>query len=81
MPWNTLFNTSNPSLALDFDRFQSDSTHAYLDFQTAILRKIAPHQAITQNEMGMFQETDYYDLNRSLDFVAWDNYPMMQKDY
>ena len=81
MPWNTLFNTSNPSLALDFDRFQSDSTHAYLDLQAAILRKIAPRQAITHNEMGMFPDVDYYDLNRSLDFVAWDNYPMFQKDY
>ncbi len=80
LPWNTLFGTANPSLVLDFDRFQSDSTHDYLDFQTAILRKIAPHQAITENEMGMFQETDWYDLNRSLDFVAWDNYPMMYKD-
>ncbi len=80
LPWNTLFNTYNPSLVLDFDRFQSDSTHDYLDFQTTILRKIAPHQAITENEMGMFQETNWYDLNRSLDFVAWDNYPMMYKD-
>jgi len=80
LPWNTLFGTYNPSLVLDFDRFQSDSTHDYLDYQAAILRKIAPRQAITENEMGMFQETDWYDLNRSLDFVAWDNYPMSQKD-
>lgn len=81
LPWNTLFNTFNPSLALDFDRFWSDSTHAYLDLQTAILRRIAPRQPITHNEMGMFPDIDYYDLNRSLDFVAWDNYPMFQKDY
>ncbi|MGO8789166.1 MAG: beta-galactosidase [Terriglobia bacterium] len=81
LPWNTLFNTSNPSLSLDFDRFWSDSTHVYLDLQTAILRKIAPHQAITHNEMGTFPDVDYYDLNRSLDFVAWDNYPIFQKDY
>jgi beta-galactosidase len=81
LPWNTLYSTSNPSLALDFDRFWSNSTHAYVDVQTAILRKIAPHQAITHNEMGMYSEVDYYDLNRSLDFVAWDNYPMGQEDY
>ena len=80
LPWNTLFNAYNPSLILDFDRFQSASTHDYLDFQAAILRKIAPRQAITENEMGMFQETDWYDLNHSLDFVGWDNYPMMYKD-
>ncbi|MBZ5671197.1 MAG: beta-galactosidase [Acidobacteriia bacterium] len=81
LPWNTLFNAHNPSLALDFDRFQSDSTHEYLDIQTAILREMAPRQAITHNEMGMYSGVDYYDLNRSLDFVAWDNYPMFEKDY
>jgi beta-galactosidase len=81
LPWNTLFDTHNPSLALDFDRFQSTSTHAYLDLQVAILRRIAPTQAITHNEMGMYSGVDYYDLSRSLDFVAWDNYPMFQKDY
>ena len=81
LPWNTLFNVHNPSLALDFDRFQSDSTHEYLDIQTAILREMAPRQAITHNEMGMYSGVDYYDLNRSLDFVAWDNYPMFEKDY
>lgn len=80
LPWNTLFGTASPSLVLNFARFQSDSTHDYLSLQTAILRKIAPHQAITENEMGMFQETDWYDLNRSIDFVGWDNYPMMYKD-
>jgi beta-galactosidase len=81
LPWNTLYDTSNPSLALDFDRFHSDSLHAYVDVQVAILRKAAPRQAITHNEMGMYSGVDYYDLNRSLDFVAWDNYPMGQKDY
>lgn len=80
LPWNMLFATANPSLVLDFDRFQSDSTRDYLDFQAAILRRIAPRQALTENEMGMFQETNWFDLNRSLDFVAWDNYPMMYKD-
>jgi beta-galactosidase len=82
LPWDKLSDTSNPSLALDFDRFQSDSTHAYVGLQTAILRKIAPRQAITHNEwMGMLSEVDYYDLNRSLDFVAFDNYPTFQEDY
>ena len=81
MTWNTLYNTWNPSLALDFERFQSDSMRAYVEFQAAILRKIAPHQAITHNEMGMYSGVDYYDLSRSLDFVAWDNYPMGPNDY
>jgi beta-galactosidase len=85
LPWNTLgpqsLRAHNPSLALDFKRFQSESTHDYLEIQTAILRKIAPGKAITHNAMGMYDNVDYSDLHRSLDFVAWDNYPMFQKDY
>ncbi len=81
LPWNTLFNTHNPSLALDYDRFQSDSSRDYLNFQAALLRSIAPRQAVTHNEMGLFTGVDYYDFNRSLDFVAWDNYPNFEKEY
>jgi len=81
LPWNTLGKTYNPSLALDFRRFQSDTTHSYLKIQTTLLRKIAPRKAITHNAMGMYDNVDYSLLNSSLDFVAWDNYPMFQKDY
>ena len=81
LPWNTLYNAHNPSLELDYDRFQSDSSRDYLNFQAGLLRAIAPRKAVTHNEMGMFTGVDYYDLNRSLDFVAWDSYPMFEKDY
>jgi beta-galactosidase len=81
LPWNTLGKAHNPSLALDFRRFHSDSTHDYLKIQTTLLRRIAPTKAITHNEMGLYDNIDYSDLNRSLDFVAWDNYPMFGKDY
>jgi beta-galactosidase len=81
LPWNTLGNAHNPSLALDYRRFHSASTHDYLKLQADILRRIAPHQAITHNEMGMYDGIDYSELNASLDFVAWDNYPMLGEDY
>lgn len=82
LPGNTVFNAPNPSLSLDFDRFSSDSAHKYLDIQAAILRQIAPRQAITHDEMGMYPGVDYYDLNRSIDFSGWNDYPMMEeKDY
>jgi beta-galactosidase len=81
LPGNTLGDAYNPALALDFSRFHSDSTREYLELQTKILRKIAPKQAITHNEMGMYDGVDYYDLSRPLDFVAWDDYPMFGKDY
>ena len=82
LPGNTVFDAPNPSLALDFDRFSSDSAHKYLDIQAAILREIAPRQAITHDECGMYPNVDYYDLNRSIDFLGWNDYPMMdEKDY
>ncbi len=81
LPWNTLSKTYNPSLALDYRRYFSDSTRDYLQLQADILRKTAPGKAITHNEMGMFDGIDYAELNRALDFVAWDNYPMFGEDY
>jgi len=84
LPWNTLFGVHNPSLELDYHRFFSDSTDDYLNLQARILRQTAPGKAITTNEMGMFSAVDYSKLNRGIDFVAWDNYPMIrheQSDY
>ena len=49
-------------------RFQGD--------QVRILRAQCPGHFVTHNFMGLFQEMDYYDLARELDFVSWDNYPV-----
>jgi beta-galactosidase len=81
LPWNTLGKAHNPSLALDYRRFHSAATHDYLKLQVDILRQISPAKAITHNDMGMYDGVDYSVLNQPLDFVAWDNYPMFQKDY
>lgn len=81
LPWNTLAKVSNPSLQLDYDRYFSDLTRDYLKLQVDILRRLAPGKAITHNEMGMFDQIDYSELNAPLDFVAWDNYPMFGEDY
>lgn len=59
LPWNTLFKTHNPSLALDYHRFFSNSTRDFLEMQAGILRKIAPAKTITHNEMGLFDRIDY----------------------
>jgi len=80
LPWNTLFGVHNPSLELDYHRFFSESTDDYLNLQARILRRIAPGKAITTNEMGMFSAVDYSKLNEGIDFVAWDNYPMIRHD-
>jgi beta-galactosidase len=78
LPWNTLYGVHNPSLELDYRRFFSDATREFLLMQTQILRRISPAKAITHNEMGMFDNIDYSNLNTALDFVAWDNYPLIR---
>ncbi len=76
LPWNTT-PVSNPCLELDYWRFMSDQMVAYQQVQLDILRERCPGQFITTNLMGFgFQDLDYYDLARPLDFVAWDNYPI-----
>jgi beta-galactosidase len=69
----------NPSLALDFRRFVSDSYLCYLRRQRAVLRSlIRPEQQITNNLMGFnFAEIDSSALSEELDFVSWDNYPSL----
>ncbi len=69
----------NPGLALDFRRFVSDSYVNYLRQQSELLRSlIRPEQRITHNLMGFgFPEIDYTVLSLELDFVSWDNYPLL----
>ena len=81
LPWNTLSQTHNPSMALDHRRFHSAAMRDYLKFQIDLLRKISPGKAITHNDMGLYDGVDYYQMNTPLDFVSWDNYPMMYEDY
>jgi len=69
----------NPGLALDFARFSSDAYVDYQRMQMDILRAKCPDHFITHNFMGFrFDQVDYYDLARDLDFVSWDNYIRMQ---
>jgi beta-galactosidase len=69
----------NPGLALDYRRFVSDSYVAYQALQTGVLRsRCEPRQFVTTNLMGFgFPELDYHRLARDLDFVSWDNYPIL----
>jgi len=76
LPWNTIDSGGyNPSMALDFSRFHSESTRDFVAFQADILRQIAPGKALTHNGMGRFDMVDYSQLFEPLDFVAFDHYP------
>jgi beta-galactosidase len=66
----------NPGLDLDFRRFMSDTFTDFQQEQVDILRQSCPKHFITHNFMGVgFEQIDYFDLAKPLDFVSWDNYP------
>ena len=69
------WSISNPSASLDWMRFTSWLNVRFQDDQIKILRGYYPDLFITHNFMGLFQNMDYYDLAKNLDFVTWDNYP------
>lgn len=64
----------NPSQALDFYRFSSDSYVAYQQLQIDVLRPTTDG-FITTNFMGLYRDLDQFALAAPLDFVSWDNYP------
>ncbi|GAB4579107.1 MAG: beta-galactosidase [Anaerolineales bacterium] len=70
-------SSANPSHALDYFRFASDSFVKYQQFQITNLKsQISNQQFLTHNFMGLFfRDLDYFDLAAPLDFVSLDNYP------
>ena len=74
---NLTVTEANPAAWLDFYRFSSQQVSAYLAMQAAILRAKSPGRFLTTNLMGFFYQFDAFALaNSTLDFVAWDNYPL-----
>ena len=71
--------THNPSLCLDWQRYQSHLNVRFQRDQVGILRAVCPKHFITHNLMGLYSELDYYDLAADLDHVSWDNYPVWGK--
>ena len=66
----------NPGLDLDFRRFMSDTFTDFQQEQVDILRQTCPKHFVTHNFMGFgFDQINYFDLAKPLDFVSWDNYP------
>lgn len=76
LPWEVKCGDyHNPSLQLEYRRFQSETTVTFQREQVEIIRKRAPRHFITHNMMGVHNAMDYYALGHDLDFVSWDNYP------
>jgi len=70
------YGAHNPSLCLDWQRFNSDLNVRFQADQLRILRELCPKHFATHNFMGLFSDLNYYDLAKDLDFVSWDNYPV-----
>ena len=66
----------NPGLALDYDRFMSDTYVSFQKMQADLIRQKCGGQFVTHNFMGFgYEGINYYDLASGLDLVTWDNYP------
>ncbi len=71
----------NPSLALDFYRFSSESYVAYQQVQLDILDEKCPKHMLTHNFKGFENESiNYFDLAQKLHAVGWVNYPRTQRN-
>lgn len=71
-------HSHNPGLLLDFYRFSSDSVVVYQKLQVDALKASGCMQPITHNCMEHFDQIDYYNLGKDLDFISWDNYVVYQ---
>lgn len=74
-PMGDFIKWQNPSLTLDYNRYASDSTVAYLEFQRKLIHSLDPKAQITTNSWLCENMPDFYDLFHNLDFVSYDNYP------
>ncbi len=77
LPEGFMRASPSPAHALDYFRFVSDSFVDYQRLQIDEIRRRSDHP-ITHNMMGFtFEELDYQKLARDLDFLSWDNYPLL----
>ena len=77
LPEGFMRASPSPAHALDYYRFSSDSFVRYQRLQIDVIRARSD-LPITTNMMGFkFDELDYQDLARDLDFLSWDNYPLL----
>src|SRR5919106_1673879 len=81
LPDGFLPSSPNPGLALDYRRFASESLVRFQRLQIRILReRCSPGHRITHNLMGFrYPDVDYHALAGELDFVSWDNYPLLDR--
>lgn len=65
----------NPSYMLDFNRYASQSTVEYVEFQRKLIHSFDEKALITTNNWLCENMPDFYDMFEKLNFVSYDNYP------
>lgn len=67
--------TTFQGMALDYNRFMSDSILGCYIGEYNAIKDITPDIKITTNFMGTFKPLDYFKWSEYLDIISWDNYP------
>jgi beta-galactosidase len=75
IPVVTDIGTDNPSLCLDWNRFQTWLQVRFQRDQVRILRQLCPSHFVTHNFMGFGNVSDGCAMTEDLDFAGFDSYP------
>lgn len=77
IPMETI-TTHNPSLRLAWERFRSKSIVDFSDFQVKLIKEIIPNATVIHDFPGggLDKHCDYSKVAKSLDVVAYNNYPV-----
>lgn len=76
-PMETI-TTHNPALRLDWERFRKKSITDFAKFQSDLIKSIDP-DAVVMHDFpggGLDKHCDYSEIAKSLDQVAFNNYPV-----
>lgn len=66
----------NPAYMLDYQRFTSDNVISFVHWQADIIRRNCPGVPVTHNMWFCPRLPNWYKEFASLDFMAYDNYPV-----
>jgi len=68
-------DTSNLSMLVDWQRFNSWQCKTFIDNERAAVHSVNNKLPCTINLMERFREYDYFSLAESVEVVSWDSYP------
>ncbi|HWD37710.1 MAG TPA: beta-galactosidase [Fimbriimonas sp.] len=74
-PGHPYGETAIQGLAVDWQRFTTDSTLDFMLNEASPLREISPGVPVTTNLMGTYPGINYRRFTPHLDFTSWDSYP------